>query len=72
MTTPVTQAALVRTLKAIRQTCGRDAEGIRLSVDGSVTVFVTMPEGALPEPEAEAVDWVALAGEKEVPRARRA
>jgi hypothetical protein len=67
----VTTAAIARAMAAFERR-GQPVKCARLGVDGSVLLLTEIPEGALPAVNDDAVDWVSLAGQKEVPRAGRA
>lgn len=65
----VSKVAIARAITAI-ESCGHPVKGLRLHVDGSVSVLTEVPAGALPSANDDG-DWVSLAGQKEVPRAGR-
>ena len=67
----ITRAEISRAMAAFEER-GQPVKCARLGVDGSILLLTEIPDGALPDTSDEAVDWVSLAGQKEIPRARRA
>lgn len=67
----VSKSAIARAMAAFEER-GQPVKCARLAVDGSVLLLTEIPEGALPAVNDDAVDWVSLAGETEIPSANRA
>lgn len=66
-----TQAQLTRQLLgaiAALERSGHDVKAVHIAVDGSMTVLTDAPAAPVASNDAEG-DWVALAGEKAIPRA---
>ena len=67
MTAHVTKAQICRAMAAAADQ-GAPVKALRICPNGDVLLLTELPEGALPPPDAS-FDWVAHAGETDLPRA---
>ena len=67
MTTHVTRAQIQRAMAAAAGQ-GAPVKALRICPNGDVLLLTEVPEGALPPADAS-FDWVADAGETDLPRA---